>query len=365
MTASRVDHEMMARALRLARQGLYTTEPNPRVGCVLVRDGTIVGEGWHAKAGEAHAEVRAIEQAADCAAGATAYVTLEPCCHHGRTPPCTDALIAAGVGRVIVGARDPNPEVAGEGIARLQAAGIDVEAGLAEAESRELNCGYFQRREHGRPYIRSKIAASLDGRTALSSGASKWITGEAAREDVQRLRARSSAILTGVETVIADDPSLNVRSAGLGNVLQPVRMVLDSRLRMPTSSRLLDLPGDVRIFCVQSEETLKLALEKKGANVAVLPEYESRVSLTALMNHLTEAEINEVLVEAGPVLNGALLTAGLIDELVIYTAAHILGDKGRPMFSLPALEEMSQRVELKLTDIRRVGDDCRMTYKKA
>jgi diaminohydroxyphosphoribosylaminopyrimidine deaminase/5-amino-6-(5-phosphoribosylamino)uracil reductase len=371
MNSASGDHRFMARAIRLARRGLFTTEPNPRVGCVIVQndssgsstDDRIVGEGWHEKAGEAHAEKRALEQAGELAAGATAYVTLEPCCHHGRTPPCTDALIAAAVKHVVIGAVDPNPAVAGQGIRQMQAAGITVEQGVMSDQCRALNPGFNQRMESGRPYIRSKIAASLDGRTALANGVSQWITGEAARLDVQRWRASSSAILTGVGTVLADDPSLDVRDNSLGEVLQPVRVIVDSSLRMPADARLLKLPGPTLVFCSSPCDEPRRALEASDAEIEVLADTGGRVDLAALMRCLAERQFNEILVEAGPTLNGALLAAGLIDELIIYQAGHVLGDEGRGMFSIGELSQMSQRPSFILTDVRRVGDDIRMTYK--
>lgn len=367
MTASSVDHRFMAGALRLARHGLNTADPNPRVGCVIVRDDEVVGEGWHAMAGGPHAEVLGIEQAGDAASGATAYVTLEPCCHHGRTPPCTDALLAAGIGRVVIATQDPNPEVAGAGAARLAAAGIQVETGVLEAEARALNIGFFQRMETGRPYVRSKIAASLDGRTALANGVSQWITGEAAREDVQRLRARSSAILTGVGTVLADDPSLTVRSdaaaGGRADIRQPLRVIADSGLRTPPDSKTLGLPGQVRIFCVQAEAESLGPLEAAGAVVEIIENKDGVVALPALMARLAALEINELLVEAGPTLNGALLQAGLLDEVIVYMAGCILGADAQSMFAIPELSDMSDRNELEFVEMRRIGADCRLTYR--
>jgi len=357
------DHGYMARALRLAHRGLYTADPNPRVGCVIVQHDTVVGEGWHARAGEPHAEIRALQQAGDGAVGASAYVTLEPCCHHGRTPPCTDALLAAGIKRVVIATEDPNPQVAGVGVHQLEAAGVAVESGVLAAEARSLNVGFFQRMRTDRPYVRSKIAASLDGRTALANGVSKWITSDVARDDVQRLRARSSAILTGVETVLADDPSLTVRRQELGDVRQPERIIVDSRLRMRPDARLLSLPGRVRVFCVDTGSGVRAQLEAAGASVEVVDRQDDRVSLSALLGRLAELEINELLVEAGPVLNGALLRQGLIDELVVYMAGHVLGTDARGMFAVPELTDMSNRVELDLVEVRRVGPDLRLTYR--
>jgi len=362
MTGRSDDHRYMARALRLARRGLFTADPNPRVGCVLVQGEQIVGEGWHERAGGPHAEVCALEQAGADSQRATAYVTLEPCCHHGRTPPCTDTLIAAGVSRVVIGSTDANPVVSGQGAAQLRAAGVKVVTGVLVTQTDALNPGFVSRMTRGRPYLRSKIAASIDGRTALASGESRWITGAAARADVQRIRARSSAILTGIGTVVADDPSLNVRDSKLGPVLSPARVVLDSALRMSPQARLLALPGAVRLFCASEPHGRRDRLESTGAVVEVLPGNDGHVDLDAVLHRLGDLEINEILVEAGPILNGALLAAGLIDELIVYQAAHVIGDAGHGMFSMPALMKMSDRVEFKLSGLRRVGDDCRMTF---
>jgi len=358
------DHALMARAVQLARRGRYTADPNPRVGCVIVQDEKIVGEGWHERAGGPHAEVVALRDAGAAARGATAYITLEPCCHHGRTPPCTDALLEAGIARVVMASRDPNPAVAGEGERRLVAAGIAVDAGILDGEARALNVGYMQRRQSGRPYVRSKIAASLDGRTALANGVSQWITGAAARADVQRLRARSSAIMTGAGTVVSDDPSLNVRSEDLGDVLQPLRVIVDSGLRTPPDARTLSLSGDVTVFTVAGDAAKHAPLETAGARIEVVGTMPNgRVDLDAALRRLGELEINEVLVEAGTRLNGALLQAGLIDELVVYMAGSILGRHARGMFDIQELTDMDARVEFDLVDVRRVGDDLRLTWR--
>ncbi len=356
------DYACMARALHLAKRGLYTTDPNPRVGCVIVSGDEIVGEGWHERAGGPHAERLALDAAGAGARGATAYVTLEPCCHHGRTSPCTDALIAAGIARVVFAAEDPNPDVSGGGARQLIAAGIKVDGGIMSASAEALNIGYITRRRSGRPYVRSKIAASLDGRTALNNGVSKWITGSPARSDVQRLRARSSAVLTGIGTILHDDPSLNVRDASLKEVCQPIRVIADSQLRTPVGSRTLGLPGPVWIYCIENQLSEKLLAA--GAEVDTVAAEGQRISLPALLDSLGDRQINELRVEAGPVLNGALMAAGLIDELIVYSAAHILGSGARGMFDGPALESMHQRIELKLVDLRRIGDDCRLTYRK-
>jgi diaminohydroxyphosphoribosylaminopyrimidine deaminase/5-amino-6-(5-phosphoribosylamino)uracil reductase len=352
------DCQWMAQALRLAEQGLYSTSPNPRVGCVLVSDGRIVGSGWHQRAGEAHAEVHALSEAGEAARGATAYVTLEPCSHHGRTPPCADALISAGVARVVVAVADPNPQVAGAGSAKLRAAGIAVESGLMEAEARELNAGFFARMTRGTPWLRSKMGMSLDGRTALANGVSQWITGEAARRDVQHWRARSCAALTGIATVLADDPQLNVREVETGR--QPLRVVLDSRLRMPLEARILT-GGNVLIYTVTSDSNKSAALEKAGASVCVLPDGNGQVDLPAMLRDLAQRGCNEVLVEAGSTLNGALLRAGLVDELLLYVAPQLLGDMARGVARLGELVSLELGIRLKWQDVRQVGDDLRIT----
>ncbi|MFQ5634849.1 MAG: bifunctional diaminohydroxyphosphoribosylaminopyrimidine deaminase/5-amino-6-(5-phosphoribosylamino)uracil reductase RibD [Gammaproteobacteria bacterium] len=365
MTAAGRDHAFMARALRLARRGLFTTDPNPRVGCIIVRDDEIVGEGWHARAGGPHAEVVALTAAAGSARGATAYVTLEPCCHHGRTPPCTEALLDAGIARVVMASHDPTPAVAGAGAAQLAAAGIGVDCGVLGAEARALNVGYLRRMESGRPHVRSKIAVSLDGRSALANGTSQWITGEAARADVQRLRARSSAIVTGAGTVAHDDPSLNVRAEELGEVLQPMRVIVDSGMRTPPDARTLGLPGDVTVFTVAGETPAHRPLEQAGARIEIVDALPSgRVDLTAMLIRLGELGINEVLVEAGSRLNGALLQAGLINELVVYMAGSILGRDARGMFDIPELTDMGARPEFELTATRRIGRDLRLIWQK-
>jgi diaminohydroxyphosphoribosylaminopyrimidine deaminase/5-amino-6-(5-phosphoribosylamino)uracil reductase len=369
VTATDADYAWMARALGLARRGLYTTDPNPRVGCVLVRDDEPVGEGYHRRAGEPHAERNALAAAGARAAGATAYVTLEPCSHHGRTPPCADALAEAGVARVVAAMLDPNPLVAGSGLQRLREAGIQVDTGVLEDQARALNPGFVKRMTDGLPWVRCKLAMSLDGRTAMASGESQWITGEDARRDVQRLRARSSAILTGVGTVLADDPSLNVRlgAEALGGadpedwVRQPVRVILDSRLRTPPTARLLELPGTTVILCVDERRDHAADLEAAGARVQILPEDKGRVGLRAALEFLAEQEINEVLVEAGPTLAGSVVQAGLVDELIIYMAPHLMGDSARGLFSLPGLRYMADRLVLEIRDLRRVGRDIRIT----
>ncbi|SFM41987.1 diaminohydroxyphosphoribosylaminopyrimidine deaminase [Ectothiorhodospira mobilis] len=365
------DHAFMGRALQLAARGLYTTDPNPRVGCVLVREGQVVGEGFHARAGEAHAEVLALRAAGEEARGATAYVTLEPCSHHGRTPPCADALAAAGVARVVAAMVDPNPRVAGRGLARLRAAGVQVESGLLEAEARELNPGFIRRMERGRPWVRVKLAASLDGRTAMADGESRWITGEAARADVQRLRARASAVLTAMGTVAADDPRLNLRltPADLGidaPVRQPARVVLDRTGRLSPGARLFAPPGGpVWVFTAQEAlERQRAALEAAGARVDAVPLRDGHLDLTAVLQALAAREVNEVHLEAGPTLAGALLQAGLMDECVLYLAPHLMGTQARGLFHLP-IHDMAGRIPLEIRDVRPVGRDWRLTLQVA
>ena len=358
----------MARALELAERGLYTTDPNPRVGCVLVRDGRVVGEGWHEYAGGPHAEINALAEAKEWARGATAYVTLEPCCHQGRTGPCTLALMHAQVKRVVAAMTDPNPAVAGQGLKALINHGIRVECGLLEAESAALNSGFLSRMQRGRPFVRCKLAMSLDGRTAMSSGESQWITGPPARRDVQRLRARSSAILTGIRTVLADDPSLTVRWNELGHaaphsrrVQQPVRVVLDPHLDISPHAKLLSLPGRTIIVTTAAPGNLGQTLIGAGAEVVVLPGTDDTVDVHALMRFLAGEAVNEVLLESGATLSGALLVAGLIDELVLYVAPVLMGSNARGLFQLAGLTRMAQRITLAIDDIRAVGEDWRIT----
>ena len=353
------DHRYMAHALQLAERGLYSTDPNPRVGCVLVRDGDVVGEGWHERAGEPHAEVHALRAAGARARGATAYVTLEPCCHHGRTPPCSEALIAAGVARVVVAMQDPNPRVAGGGLKHLQAAGIQTASGLLASEAEMLNPGFAMRMRRGRPYVRCKLAMSLDGRTAMASGESQWITGAAARTDVQRLRARSSAIVTGVGTVLTDDPSLTVRLPEATR--QPLRVVLDHALRTPSSARLLHEPGTTLVVGTSEAEAPREALLAVGAEIVLLNAAAGRMALADVLEVLAAREINEVLVEAGATLAGAFVQARLVDELIIYMAPTLLGDAARGLLHLPGLERMEQKIALDIRDIRKVGADWRIT----
>ena len=362
MSIDAPDARFMARALQLAENGLYTTDPNPRVGCVIVNKGDVVGEGWHERAGGPHAEVRALDAAGPRARGATAYVTLEPCCHHGRTPPCTAALIAAGIARVVAAMSDPNPRVAGQGAAQLVDAGVGVETGLLGAQARALNPGFTQRMLQGRPYVRLKLAASLDGRSALANGESKWISGEHARHDVQRWRARSSAILTGIGSVLADDPSLTVRAGGLDG-RQPLRIVADSHLRLPPGARLLAQPGAVLVATASDDSARTQALRAAGAEITVLRGVDGRVNLAALLVELARRECNELLVEAGARLSGALLHAGLVDEWIVYLAPHVLGADARGMFEIPPLTKMSERTAFTISDVRAVGTDWRIIAK--
>jgi diaminohydroxyphosphoribosylaminopyrimidine deaminase / 5-amino-6-(5-phosphoribosylamino)uracil reductase len=366
--SSDVDHRYMARAIQLADKGLYTTHPNPRVGCVLVKEGEIVGEGYHRRAGELHAERNALAAAGDQAKGATAYVTLEPCCHHGRTPPCSDGLIEAGVTRVVAAMRDPNPKVAGQGLAQLRAAGIEVAEGVMQAQAEALNPGFIKRMREGLPYVRGKLAMSLDGRTAMANGESQWITSAASREDVHRLRARSAAILTGIGTMQADDPSMNVRltpqTLGIDSDLatpQPLRVVLDPLLETPPSAKMLSQPGQVLIVCGDEARVRAAQLEAAGAQLVTLPVDGDRLDLREVMRFLAEQEVNEVLLESGAVLAGAMLTAGLIDELRVYLAPHLMGSGARGLFHLPELLQMSDRVSLRIIDLRQVGEDIRIT----
>lgn len=355
------DAHAMRRALELAERGLETTDPNPRVGCVIARGETIVGEGWHERAGEAHAEVVALRAAGAQAAGATAYVTLEPCCHHGRTPPCTDALIASRVARVVFALRDPNPHVNGGGADRLAAAGIEVAHGLLEAEAQAQNPGFVKRMRTGRPWVRLKTAASLDGRTALASGASRWITGEAARADVHAWRARSSAVLTGIGTLLADDPRLDVRRT---HPVQraPARVIIDSRLRSPPTARLFDAPGAVIVMHAADAVAAPGAagaLAARGARIEAI-HGAPRVDLAAALHRLGELAMNEVLVEAGPTLAGALLEAGLVDEWLHYLSPMLLGPAARPLAAWPALERLDAAPRFAITGIEALGNDLRL-----
>lgn len=354
-------HRFMNRALQLAERGLYSARPNPRVGCVLVKDGVVVGEGAHLRAGEPHAEALALGEAGEAARGATAYVTLEPCSHQGRTPPCADALLTAGIAEVVFAMEDPNPRVAGRGVERLRTAGLRVRGGLLADAARALNPGFVSRMSRGRPYLRVKLAASLDGRTAMASGESKWITSEAARADVHRLRARSCALLTGRGTVLADDPALTVRdfeppAAWPG---QPLRAVLDRELATPPEAAVLKEEGAL-IFHADGDPGRAAALQAAGARLERVAAPDGRLDLGEVLARLAELELNEVLVEAGPTLAGAFLQAGLVDELVLYLAPHLMGSEGRPLVELPGLSAMADRLPLTITDLSRVGSDLRL-----
>jgi diaminohydroxyphosphoribosylaminopyrimidine deaminase/5-amino-6-(5-phosphoribosylamino)uracil reductase len=358
------DHHHMVRALELARRGLYSTPPNPAVGCVLVRWGQVVGEGFHQRAGEPHAEIMALHEAGIAARGSTAYVTLEPCSHHGRTPPCADALIAAGVRRVVVALRDPNPRVDGSGLARLDAAGIRTAHGLLAHEAAEINRGFVRRMVTGRPWVTLKLGASLDGRTALADGTSKWITGERARADVQRLRARASAIITGSGTVVADDPMLTVRDPDLEmRGRRPLRVVLDSSLTTPPTAQVLSFAGSTLVMTRDAGSPLAEPLRESGARVESVRASSLGLDLDAVLERLGELECNEVLVEAGPTLAGDFIRRGLVDEIVVYMAPVVLGDAARGLFNLPRLARMCDRCEFEWRDVARIGDDLRLTLR--
>jgi diaminohydroxyphosphoribosylaminopyrimidine deaminase / 5-amino-6-(5-phosphoribosylamino)uracil reductase len=356
------DHIYMTRALQLAEQGLYSTQPNPRVGCVIVKDGKIIGEGAHLKAGEPHAEVFALRQAGDQSKGATLYVTLEPCSHTGRTPPCSQAVIDAGISKVIAAMLDPNPLVSGSGLAHLQAHNITVASGLMQAQAEALNLGFISRMTRNTPYIRSKIAASLDGKTALNNGASQWITSEPARLDVQHWRARSCAILTGIGTVLADNPSMTVRDIKINR--QPLRVIVDSQLQTPIDAKILQ-GGNVLIAFANDAHNQSTQLLNAGAELLCIPNSDGKVCLETLLSHLAAHEINEVLVEAGEGLNGALLAQNLIDELLIYYAPKLMGSAAKGMFDVPALTAMNQAIDLQILDMRQIGVDIRLRAKPA
>ena len=360
-----LDAHYMARALELARKGLYSTHPNPRVGCVIVRDGQVVGEGWHVRAGEPHAEVHALRQAGELARGACAYVTLEPCSHHGRTPPCAEALVKAGVARVVAAMQDPNPQVAGQGLKRLADVGIEVASGVLEAEARALNPGFLKRMEHGLPFVRVKLAMSLDGRTAMASGESKWITGPAARSAVQRLRARSSVVLTSAQSVLADNARMTVRadelgldadSTALAMARPPLRVLIDGRLRLPLTAPFFQA-GPVLVVTAAAPVA---QYAQAGHDLLSLPGTDGHVDLPALLRELARRGASEVLVEAGPGLAGAFAQQGLVDEYQLFIAAKFLGSSARPLLDWP-LARMSEAQALNITDMRAVGDDWRVT----
>ncbi len=364
-------HEFMARALQLAAWGRYLTHPNPNVGCVIERAGRIVGEGYHHRAGEPHAEVLALAEAGSAACGATAYVTLEPCCHHGRTPPCAAALVTAGVSRVVVAITDPNPQIAGRGLALLRAAGIDVETGVLADQAAALNSGFLLRMRQGRPWVRVKLAMSLDGRTALTSGESQWITGEAARRDVQFWRARAAAIMTGSGTLLTDDPSLNMRLTAAelgiaGEPRQPLRVLLDPALQTPPSARCLSLPGACLIMTAAPRmDVANSELARVAADIQRVSGDEHALDLEAVLTSLASREINEVQVEAGPTLAGALVQAGLVDELLLYVSGCVLGDTAQGLLRLPALDSMAARPAIRIEEIRAIGEDFRIRARPA
>ncbi|WP_346832889.1 bifunctional diaminohydroxyphosphoribosylaminopyrimidine deaminase/5-amino-6-(5-phosphoribosylamino)uracil reductase RibD [Pseudomonas abietaniphila] len=361
-----LDAAYMARALELARKGVYSTHPNPRVGCVIVRDGEVVGEGWHVRAGEPHAEVHALRQAGDKAKGATAYVTLEPCSHHGRTPPCADALVNAGVARVVAAMQDPNPDVAGRGLLRLMSAGIAVQSGVLESEARAINKGFLKRMEHGLPYVRVKLAMSLDGRTAMASGESQWITGPEARSAVQRLRAQSSVVLTGADTVLADQARLTVRPDELGLNAEltalavtrpPLRVLIDGRLRVPLDAPFFKAGSALVVTCAAA--SARERYQEEGHEMLALPSSGGHVDLRKLLVELASRGVNDVLVEAGPKLAGAFTRLGLVDEFQIFIAGKFMGSSARPLLDLP-LAQMSEALELKIIEMRAVGNDWRV-----
>ncbi|KWS57028.1 riboflavin biosynthesis protein RibD [Pseudomonas amygdali pv. morsprunorum] len=361
-----LDVHYMARALELARNGLYSTHPNPRVGCVIVRDGQIVGEGWHVRAGEPHAEVHALRQAGELARGATAYVTLEPCSHQGRTPPCADALVNAGLARVVAAMQDPNPEVSGRGLLRLMNAGMGVQCGVLESEARALNKGFLKRMETGQPYIRVKMAMSLDGRTAMASGESQWITGPEARSAVQRLRAQSSVVLTGADTVLADKARLTVRPDELGLNAEltalaaarpPLRVLIDGRLRVPLDAPFFQAGSALVVTCAAA--SARGRYQEEGHEMLALADSAGHVDLRKLMGELATRGVNEVLVEAGPRLAGAFARLGLVDEFQIFIAGKFLGSSARPLLDLP-LAQMSEALELNIVQMRAVGNDWRV-----
>jgi len=361
-----LDVHYMARALELARKGLYSTHPNPRVGCVIVREGRIVGEGWHVRAGEPHAEVHALRQAGELARGATAYVTLEPCSHQGRTPPCADALIEAGVTRVVAAMQDPNPEVSGRGLLRLMNAGIGVQCGVLESEARALNKGFLKRMETGLPYVRVKMAMSLDGRTAMASGESQWITGPEARSAVQRLRAQSSVVLSGADTVLADKARLTVRPDELGLDAEltslaaarpPLRVLIDGRLRVPLDAPFFQAGSALVVTCAAA--SARGRYQEEGHEMLALADSAGHVDLRRLMGELAARGVNEVLVEAGPRLAGAFARLGLVDEFQLFIAGKFLGSSARPLLDLP-LAQMSEALELNIVEMRAVGNDWRV-----
>lgn len=371
----------MADAIRLAWRGLYTTHPNPRVGCIIVKDGQVVGQGWHEIAGQGHAEVNALRNAGAAASGATVYVSLEPCSHHGKTPPCAEALISAGVARVISAMEDPNPQVSGNGHRLLQSAGIETACGLLEAQARAVNPGFYKRMQTGQPWVTLKSAMSVDGRIAMASGESQWISCAQSRSDVQRLRARVEAIITGVETVLHDNPALTVRPALWSDAvagddrlsgwhwpadiapIQPLRVIVDSHLRTPPTAAMLQASGRTLVACIDRDEAKAQALESAGAEVLLLPARHGQVDLHALLTVLAQRDVNEILVETGGQLAGSFVADGLVDEWICYMAPKLMGSAARPVLTLPNIHAMNQVHNLHLTDLRQIGQDIRMTYR--
>jgi diaminohydroxyphosphoribosylaminopyrimidine deaminase/5-amino-6-(5-phosphoribosylamino)uracil reductase len=352
------DEVFLRRAVRIAENGLFSARPNPRVGCVIVKNGRVIGEGWHVRAGEAHAEINALASASDSTAGADVYVSLEPCSHTGRTPPCVDALIEAGVARVITATTDPNPKVYGEGVNRLRASGIEVVVAESDFGAAELNSGFFKRMLTGSPQIRLKIAATLVGSTAARDGSSRWITGAEARADVHRLRARSCAVVTGIGTVLADDPRLTARVDGV--LAQPIRVIVQGRRRIPMDARLFNERG--RIVLVQPESDCSNEALPDDVGTVVFSDGSGSVDLKALTRFLSEQECNEVLIESGPKLSGAFLAQGLVDEIWVYQSAGLLGDRGRAMFELDGVNTIADQMTLHLKEVTHVGEDLRLIY---
>ena len=352
----------MSHALELAGKGRYTTHPNPRVGCVITRNGKVLGTGWHRQAGSPHAEINALNDASCDLRGATAYVSLEPCSHHGRTPPCTEAIIRSGISRVVIAAPDPNPQVSGAGIKALREAGISVDTGLLAEPANDLNKGFNSRMMRARPYVRCKSAVSIDGKTALAGGASRWITGAAARQDVQELRAASSAVMTGINTVLADDPRLNVRAVDTAG-RQPLRIVLDRSLRFPASAKMLGEEGITILFTRNADERMHAVLEQAGACIRFVDGDEDGFLDSVVGELALTYEVNDLLVEAGAKLSGAMLERGLLDELVVYQAPVILGAGAVDMMDTAAVTDMNNRYELDLVNFRRFDEDWRFVFK--
>ncbi len=354
------DHDHMSRALKLAQQGLYSASPNPRVGCVITKDNQVVGEGWHRKAGEPHAEIVALAQAGGRARGSTAYVTLEPCSHFGRTPPCVDALVEARVARVVAAMEDPNPQINGRGLERLRAQGVDVRCGLLELEARELNIGFVSRMTRGQPWVRLKVAGSLDGRSALHNGKSQWITGETARIDTHNWRARACALLTGIGTVRDDDPQMNVRH--LITPRQPLKVLIDSRLEVDLEAQILK-GGHALIACAVENPLKAQELRDRGCELIHMPNATGKVDLSELLKVLGKRGINELHVEAGGRLNGSLLREGCVDELLLYVAPSLLGD-AQSIAELAPIDDLAQAIKWRFHDVERIGEDLRLLARR-